>query len=84
MPKVPKKQPGRHEHQVADHALRADGGDRLAADHRKAADDDQCADRALRRQRLPQHEVASRSPVSAAQDGWITPPWPSGTNRNPE
>ena len=22
--------------------------------------------------------------VSAAQDGWITPPWPSGTRWNPE
>jgi len=27
--------------------------------------------------------VASTSPPSAAQEGWITPPWASGTNRNP-
>ena len=28
--------------------------------------------------------VASASPPSAAQEGWITPPWPSGTSRKPE
>ena len=27
--------------------------------------------------------LASTSPPSAAQEGWITPPWASGTNRKP-
>jgi len=27
--------------------------------------------------------VASARPPSAAQEGWITPPWASGTNRKP-
>ena len=29
------------------------------------------------------HAASSRPPV-AAHDGWMTPPWPSGTSRNPE
>ena len=28
--------------------------------------------------------AASRMPNSAAQDGWITPAWASGTSRKPE
>ncbi len=28
--------------------------------------------------------AARNTPPSVAQDGWITLPWPSGTNRKPE
>ena len=40
-------QPASDEHQVADDAVRADGRDSLAADHREAGDDGQRAEHAV-------------------------------------
>ena len=53
--------------------MRADGGDRFAADHHEAGDDDQRADGARIGNRSSSTTVASTSPTSAAHDGWITP-----------
>ena len=76
---------GQHEQQVAGDAVHADGGDGLAADHDEAGDDDERAGDALRRQPLVQHDGRrARRPSSAAVDGWMMPPWPSGTSGKPE
>ena len=65
--------------------MRSDGGERLAADHGEAGDDDRGAEPRGAPAAFPRSTtVASASPPSAAQEGWITPPWPSGTSRKPE
>ena len=85
MPKVAKNAPASDEHQVAGDAVRADGRDRFAADHDEAGDDDRARRARGERQAFLQHDGGQqRAPNSAAQDGWITPPWPSGTSRKPE
>ena len=56
MPNVAKKAPVTTNMQVAEQAVRADRGQRLAADHGKPGDDGQRAENAGGGERLPQHE----------------------------
>ena len=77
-----KKHPAMTNSKLAEDALRAHGAQRLAADHGKAGQTINSAPAIPpRRQRLLQHQAGQvMSPPSAAQDGWMIPPWPSGTN----
>ncbi len=84
MPNVAKKAPVTTNIRSPSKAVRADGGHRFAADHDEPADDDQRAENAGGGSGSFSTNAASRMPNSAAQDGWITPPWASGTSRKPE
>ena len=83
-PEHREQQAGGDEGEIADQAVGADGGERLGADHGEPGDDDGGADRACAGSFSFEHHASrAASPPSAAQEGWITPPWASGTNRKP-
>ena len=76
VPKVANSRPAVDEGEIAEQPCGPMRGDRLAADHREPGDDDRGADHARSAGSFSlSTTVASASPPSAAQDGWITPPW---------
>ena len=69
---------GGDEGEIADEPVRPDRGDGFGSDYGEAGDDDGAPARSIGS--TSRHQGRGKAP-SAAQEGWITPPWASGTNK---